>query len=204
MMAAMLHPASAFSFGTLFFQEYEDAQVGITSYTWRVSSDYPISFADVLLMMLIDAIYLVFVGWYVSMVWPSEFGTQKPWYFIVNPYYYWGLIKPYLPASYTAVRSGSIDARKTSPESSIQMQDRSNGASSPAGFEPNADGAYVEVVAESLAMQKDSKSCVEISNLRKSFDTPTGKKVAVDGLSLTMYSGHITALLGHNGKLSCC
>lgn len=33
----------------------------------------------------------------------------------------------------------------------------------------------------------------------KYFDTNTGRKYAVDGLNLTMYSGQITALLGHNG-----
>ena len=38
---------------------------------------------------------------------------------------------------------------------------------------------------------------IVIRNLRKTF----GKKHAVDGLSLTMYTGHVTALLGHNGML---
>ena len=33
----------------------------------------------------------------------------------------------------------------------------------------------------------------------KYFSTNTGRKYAVDGLNLTMYSGQITALLGHNG-----
>ena len=37
-------------------------------------------------------------------------------------------------------------------------------------------------------------------NLYKEFDTPMGgKKVAVDNLNITMFSGQITALLGHNG-----
>ena len=33
----------------------------------------------------------------------------------------------------------------------------------------------------------------------KVFSTVAGPKVAVDGLNLRMYSGQITALLGHNG-----
>ena len=42
--------------------------------------------------------------------------------------------------------------------------------------------------------------CVDIRNLYKEFDTPMGgKKVAVDSLNITMFSGQITALLGHNG-----
>lgn len=40
---------------------------------------------------------------------------------------------------------------------------------------------------------------MEINNLVKYFNTNTGRKYAVDGLSLTMYQGQITALLGHNG-----
>jgi len=39
---------------------------------------------------------------------------------------------------------------------------------------------------------------IVIQNLRKKF----GKKHAVDGLSLTMYNGQVTALLGHNGTFA--
>lgn len=38
------------------------------------------------------------------------------------------------------------------------------------------------------------------TGLTKEYQNATGgSKVAVDGLDLTMYSGQITALLGHNG-----
>lgn len=57
----------------------------------------------------------------------------------------------------------------------------------------------VEGVTESLLKQVDDKTCVEIKDLVKEYNTNTGKKVAVDGLNLNMYSGQITALLGHNG-----
>ncbi|XP_068671756.1 phospholipid-transporting ATPase ABCA3-like [Montipora foliosa] len=40
---------------------------------------------------------------------------------------------------------------------------------------------------------------IEIRNLKKVFSTEKGKKVAVNGVSLNMYEGQITALLGHNG-----
>jgi ATPase subunit of ABC transporter with duplicated ATPase domains len=43
---------------------------------------------------------------------------------------------------------------------------------------------------------KNMKAGVEIMNLRKIF---SGKKVAVDGLSVKMFEGQITALLGQNG-----
>eukprot|EP00058_Branchiostoma_floridae_P014356 XP_002599844.1 hypothetical protein BRAFLDRAFT_95534 [Branchiostoma floridae] len=40
---------------------------------------------------------------------------------------------------------------------------------------------------------------ISIRNLGKVFKGSTGRKVAVDGLSLNMYQGQITSLLGHNG-----
>lgn len=40
---------------------------------------------------------------------------------------------------------------------------------------------------------------VEIRNLKKVFSTEKGKKTAVNGVSLNLYEGQITVLLGHNG-----
>lgn len=47
--------------------------------------------------------------------------------------------------------------------------------------------------------RRDEGNDIEIFGLRKVF----GRTIAVDGLSLTMYSGQVTALLGHNGTLKC-
>ncbi|XP_066910613.1 phospholipid-transporting ATPase ABCA3-like [Clytia hemisphaerica] len=43
------------------------------------------------------------------------------------------------------------------------------------------------------------KAGIKIQNLRKLFNTPQGVKTAVDNVSLNLYEGEITALLGHNG-----
>lgn len=60
-------------------------------------------------------------------------------------------------------------------------------------------GPDVERVSPALAQQIREGKCVLIRGLHKSFMTNTGIKHAVDDLNLTMYSGQITALLGHNG-----
>jgi len=60
-------------------------------------------------------------------------------------------------------------------------------------------GTDIERVPETLAQQITEGKAVVIRGLGKSFDTPSGVKHAVDNLNLTMYSGQITALLGHNG-----
>lgn len=57
------------------------------------------------------------------------------------------------------------------------------------------EGTPVEPVADNLKQQAMDGQSIEIMNLQKDF----GEKVAVDGLNLSIYSGQITALLGHNG-----
>jgi ABC-type multidrug transport system ATPase subunit len=52
-----------------------------------------------------------------------------------------------------------------------------------------------EHVSETLKSQARQGKSIEIKNLRKDY----GDTIAVNGLNLSMYSGQITALLGHNG-----
>ena len=68
LMIVCLHPAAAFTYGTLAFTEYEDSQIGVTFNTWNTSNKYNITFQDTLTMMLIDALYLLFFAWYFANV----------------------------------------------------------------------------------------------------------------------------------------
>ena len=56
-------------------------------------------------------------------------------------------------------------------------------------------GVTIEPVSDALREQEQDGRSVNLYNLTKRF----GKKTAVDRLSLSMYSGQVTALLGHNG-----
>jgi hypothetical protein len=69
--------------------------------------------------------------------------------------------------------------------------------SSPDGETDRAnDGAMlIEPVSNALKQQAEEGRSIEIKGLSKHF----GEKMAVDALSLSMYSGQVTALLGHNG-----
>jgi ATP-binding cassette, subfamily A (ABC1), member 3 len=51
--------------------------------------------------------------------------------------------------------------------------------------------------AGELKRQVAEGKSIEINNLRKAF----GEKIAIDNLNLSIYSGQITALLGHNGTV---
>ena len=55
-----------------------------------------------------------------------------------------------------------------------------------------------ETVGENMKRQAEEGKSIEIHELRKTF----GDQTAVDGMSLSMYSGEITALLGHNGTFA--
>lgn len=126
--------------------------------------------------------------------WPSEYGLHKPWYFL------------FLPSYWTKTTTECCGTNQQQI-----MVSRQNSADNASGVEMNEwNGAGgltsdvpIEDVPAHLKAQVQEKKCVHINNLRKSFNTATGVKVAVDGLNMTFYSGQITALLGHNGAGKC-
>ena len=150
-------------------------------------------------MMIIDVIYLGLLSWYIGAIWPSEFGTHKPWWFIFDPsYYFQCFTSVFGTRAYWEEVCGNRFQKVNNAEKEFNLEMVNANGVGNRGQSPSSDGS-VEVVAESLAQQRADGKCVDIQNLYKHFDTPTGKKTAVDGLTLTMYSGQITALLGHNG-----
>ena len=137
-------------------------------------------------MMFIDSIYLLFIAWYVTNIWPSEFGTHKKWYFLFTPSY-WSSC-----CCFSIFRtSRRVIAKRGGSGEGVSLSGIVGDVSAAAeGKVP------VEPVSEYLRQQVANNECVDIKGLYKEFETATGKKVAVDGLDLTMYSGQITALLG--------
>ena len=43
-------------------------------------------------LMFADIFIYFVLGWYFESIWPSEFGTHKPWYFIFLPSYWQSVI----------------------------------------------------------------------------------------------------------------
>jgi ATP-binding cassette subfamily A (ABC1) protein 3 len=198
LMLACIHPATAFTYGTLAFREYEDNQIGVTSYTYDTSKLYAITFADTIVMQTVNFFYLLVLSWYLAEVWPSEYGTSKPWYFIIEPKFWRGIfmsvIGMFSREKVSRKRVGNQYAGVPTG-GDVEMANR---AGAHASYEDTSNGT-IEPVTEDLRGQVAAGRCIQISNLVKSFDTATGVKIAVDGLDLTIYSGQITALLGHNG-----
>jgi len=176
-LLACLHPSAAFTLAMSAFTEYEDAGQGITMLTAATSGTGNFAFADAVGMMLFDILLYSALFWYFDKVWPSEFGTRRPPYFFLLPSY-WATLVPRFGKAASPARTAVVDV-----EAALAQE-----------LTPD-----VERVPDTLAQQIRDGSCIYIRGLCKSFKTNTGMKHAVDNLNLTMYSGQITALLGHNG-----
>uniref|UniRef100_A0A6P8HMV1 ATP-binding cassette sub-family A member 3-like isoform X2 n=1 Tax=Actinia tenebrosa TaxID=6105 RepID=A0A6P8HMV1_ACTTE len=69
-------------------------------------------------------------------------------------------------------------------------------------LDAESNGVVSNGVVSSEFLEKDPSGLhagIKVQNIKKSFSTEKGEKVAVDGVNLNMYQGQITALLGHNG-----
>eukprot|EP00736_Rhodelphis_marinus_P006281 Rmarinus@m.16243 len=174
---ACLSPTVAFGLGIKTLGRLESHETGAL---WSNISEEFDNFAmgTALGMLALDSLLFAFLGWYFDQVVPSEFGTVRPFYFIFTPSYWRSVFM--------------LSTSNVSPWS-----DQSAGLLSGSNTSLHEDN--VEPVSSNLSGQEQSGECVTIQGLRKEFETPNGTKVAVNDLSLSMYCGHITALLGHNG-----
>ena len=154
-------------------------------------------------MMFIDCIYLLLLAWYFNQIWPTEFGTHKPWYFLFEKKYWVKLFSSRASNGSISYRRVKDNSNGNNSSSAIELPEMPNNESEKKDKETlNNSGLsenYVEPVPASIGAQIENKQCVDIQKLYKEFNTASGMKIAVDQLSLTMYSGQITALLGHNG-----
>lgn len=86
-MIASLLPATAFAFGADILADYEYAEQGIQE--WNASQgDY--SFNTTLFFLFVDSIIYNFLGWYLEQIVPNQYGSAKPFYFLLMPSYWFG------------------------------------------------------------------------------------------------------------------
>ena len=110
---------------------------------------------------------------------------------------FWGILSWYLnrviPPAYGQAMPAHFPFTSSywCPGSARAQQESDNAPQEDAGV----DDIPLEPVPDNLRRQAEQGQSIEIRNLRRTF----GDNIAVDGLNLSMYSGSITALLGHNG-----
>src|SRR5690242_7682241 len=114
-------------------------------------------------MMLIDVFVFAFLSWYVGCIWVSDYGVQKPWYFIINPYYYARFFNVKIPPM------PKLDSFFRSSDTATQvMRDMADAFNHVVRKGPAAVAAptvsNLEAVPESMAIQRYMGTCVDIHN----------------------------------------
>ncbi|KAG4043450.1 hypothetical protein JG687_00016856 [Phytophthora cactorum] len=146
------------------------------------------------LFLILDSVLLVALGWYLEQVLPQQYGVRKPWYFLLTKSYWVNKID-HSKEDNVETSSENFATPTLSPQAGGVYTQLTDNIAKPSG------NAYVEPVNATLAMQERNGTCLQIRGLRKVFplEEDGEERVAVAGLDLAMYSGQITALLGHNG-----
>lgn len=204
---AALSPPTAFALGV--DDLLRRAQLG-TGFAYSIGIlEKPITVPSAFKMswfLILDSFILFALGWYLEQVLPQQYGVRKPWNFLFKREYWTNQPREKEDGSFvvTSPRDDTSSPQTRSPYSSepnmmLQHQFSSDGSIILMKQDSNLSKS-VEPVNKALAVQEQNGTCLQIRGLRKVFPGDDGdEKVAVNQLDLTMYSGHITALLGHNG-----
>ncbi|XP_067087403.1 phospholipid-transporting ATPase ABCA3 isoform X2 [Osmerus mordax] len=130
-----------------------------------VTVDDDFSMAQVLGLLLMDALLYGLVAWYVEAVFPGEYGVPLPWYFFLLPSYWC-----------SSPRMALLNEKEEEEDAEKAMK-----------------GEFIEEEPSGLV------SGVKIKHLAKEFTLGSKTRKAVKDLTVNMFEGQITVLLGHNG-----
>ncbi|XP_063792321.1 ATP-binding cassette sub-family A member 2 [Pseudophryne corroboree] len=178
---ASLMSTTAFGLGSKYFALYEVAGVGIQ---WKTFSQSPVEGDDFnlmlsMMMLIIDAVVYGILTWYIEAVHPGMYGLPRPWYFPFQRSYWLG--------------SGRIESWEWSwPWSrpsrlSIMEEDQACAMES-------------RLLEETRGIEEEPSHLplvVCIDKLTKIYKT--GKKLALNKLSLNLHENQVVSFLGHNG-----
>ncbi|XP_065175068.1 phospholipid-transporting ATPase ABCA3-like [Sycon ciliatum] len=162
----------AMAYGAQLIGNFEGQGSGVQWSNLNVgtSVDDSFTFATVLGLLVFDGFLYGLLAWYIEGVYPGQFGLPLPFYF------------PFMPSYWC------------SPTSKITDEDEETETMPLSGsHNKNASKHLFEPEPESLP------AGVRSYRLKKVFKTSNGPLVAVNGVSLNMYEGQVTVLLGHNG-----
>jgi ABC-type multidrug transport system fused ATPase/permease subunit len=166
---ASLLPCTAFAFGADIIADYEYSEVGVQ--TWNAGvGDY--SFNTAVGFLFLDTLLYIFLGWYLELVIPRQYGVGRPWYFLILPSY-WGSV-------FCCCFTNSSQRANPSPGVVVAAREGDE-----LDFEPMVDSTLIPRV--------------DIQDLVKRYNKNPDVPAAVNHLNLTLYESQITCLLGHNG-----
>ncbi|XP_075880377.1 phospholipid-transporting ATPase ABCA3 [Nelusetta ayraudi] len=129
-----------------------------------VTVDDDFTMAQVLALLLFDAVLYGLVAWYMEAVFPGEYGVPLPSYFFLLPSYWC-----------------------SSPRMALVEKEEEEEA------EKAMKGKFMEEEPAGLV------SGIKIKHMAKEFKVGSKMRLAVQNLTMNMFEGQITVLLGHNG-----
>ncbi|XP_061740845.1 phospholipid-transporting ATPase ABCA3 [Nerophis ophidion] len=130
-----------------------------------VTVDDDFSLAQVMGLLLFDAVLYGMVAWYIEAVFPGEYGVPLPSYFFVLPSYWC-----------SSPRMALLNEKEEEEDAEKALK-----------------GEFIEEEPSGIV------SGVKIKHLAKEFRVGNKTRQAVRDLTLNMFEGQITVLLGHNG-----
>lgn len=134
-----------------------------------------LSLGYIMLMLLVDTALYMLLTMYLENVLANEFGVRRPWYYPFLPSTWTDFGTPWLKYLNFRTKGNLLRTSHVAPSPSENEQEL------PPGFEPPP---------------ADLPVGIHLENLKKAYSK---KRVAVDDVTLKMYSGEIFVLLGHNG-----
>ncbi|KAI3379412.1 hypothetical protein SNEBB_010475 [Seison nebaliae] len=180
-------PNMAMGFGARILCLSEANDVGIQWSTLNIGATFTddYSFSLCLLMLTVDCIILLILSLYIDAINPGEFGVPQKWNF---------------PLTYIGDKIRRFREKRKFQSKFTLMDSLNIEISGLAVHNPMLTPANKRVVIEQF--QNKKQPAIEISNISKIFKSNDSNKkefVAVNNFSLQIFSGEITALLGHNG-----
>ncbi|XP_055516314.1 ATP-binding cassette sub-family A member 2 [Leucoraja erinacea] len=178
---ASLMSTTAFGLGSKYFALYEVSGVGIQ---WHTLNQSPVEGDDFnlllsMVMLIVDATVYGVLTWYIEAVHPGMYGLPRPWYFPFQKSYWLG--------------NGRIETWEWSW--------------------PWAKSSRLSIMEDDQACAMESRRLEEtrgieeepshlplvvcIDKLTKVYKT--GKKLALNKLSLNLHENQVVSFLGHNG-----
>lgn len=177
LLSSLLAP-TAFALGADVIGSLEGAGIGATpSTSFDMYDNFSVFYC--IFMLVVDSVLYGLLAAYFDKVLPSEYGTQQPWHFPLT--------------SLKSILFGKDgEGEYTTADLHQPLLDQLEGTVS------NAE-VKQEAVNGDLMSQITEKRTVSIRSLKKVFKTTGEDRVAVNDLSMDMFEGQISVLLGHNG-----
>ena len=177
--------------------DYEYAQRGVSlspqAGDQAGGGDSTYTFATCLTMMALDAVLYFGLYLYFERALPSKFGAREHPCFCLLPVW-WRTGSSVAPALHRGTGSSVAPALHRDTGSSVDSGDGGN-----SGAGGSSSSHLTDDTVEPMSDEVRQRGGIEIVHLSKRYGSGASGKLAVDDLTLSMASGHVTSLLGHNG-----